>query len=230
LATTGYATYGLAGDRLYRYRVFLGRAGVDLLGSDPSPVFRTQVPVGSTQPDSFAVIGDLGVLGRYAVDLVFNGVPRCSSPSMPAGSWSRPPTTGTHLRRAALRPGRGLPERPHVGDSRGASRRDPRTTVRPGTAKGAGNGHTRRACGHSGHGARGVARCCGGPRSGGGRIMWRTSTAGRSTPTCWMHLRRRRRALRDCRGSVPWVERRSSMDRRLSSRPRSPTWRRPSPG
>jgi hypothetical protein len=61
LATTGYATYGLTGDRLYRYRVFLGRAGVDLLGSDPSPVFRTQVPVGSTQPDSFAVIGDLGV-------------------------------------------------------------------------------------------------------------------------------------------------------------------------
>src|SRR5215217_2868472 len=43
---------------------------------------------------------------------------------MPAGSWSRPPTTGTHLRRAALRPGRGLPERPHVGESRGASRRD----------------------------------------------------------------------------------------------------------
>src|SRR5215218_2494798 len=28
----------------------------------------------------------------------------------------------------------------------------PRTTARPGTAKGAGNGHTRRACGHSGHG------------------------------------------------------------------------------
>jgi hypothetical protein len=179
LATTGYATYGLAGDRLYRYRVFLGRAGVDLLGSDPSPVFRTQVPVGSTQPDSFAVIGDLGVLGRYAVDLVFNGVPRCSSPSMPAGSWSRPPTTGTHLRRAALRPGRGLPERPHVGDSRGASRRDraQRRVLEPRREQGMDTPDERAAIAATGRGAwpvaaaaqgQAVGASCGGPQQRGG--------------------------------------------------------------
>jgi hypothetical protein len=44
--------------------VFLGRARLDLLGSDPSPVFRTQVPAGSSRSYSFAVMGDWG-----AVDL-----------------------------------------------------------------------------------------------------------------------------------------------------------------
>ncbi len=42
----------------YCYRVFLGTT--DLLGSDPSPRFTTQVPAGSTQPFSFAVLGDWG--------------------------------------------------------------------------------------------------------------------------------------------------------------------------
>ena len=42
----------------YCYRVFLG--GTDLLGSDPSPVFFTQVPAGSSEPFTFAVIGDWG--------------------------------------------------------------------------------------------------------------------------------------------------------------------------
>jgi hypothetical protein len=42
----------------YCYRVFLG--GIDLLGSDPSPTFFTQVPAGSTEPFTFAVIGDWG--------------------------------------------------------------------------------------------------------------------------------------------------------------------------
>src|SRR5262249_46850069 len=40
------------------YRVFLG-AG-DLLGTDPSPQFTSQVAAGSTTPYSFAVFGDWG--------------------------------------------------------------------------------------------------------------------------------------------------------------------------
>ncbi len=42
----------------YCYRVFLGTT--DLLASDPSPVFSTQIPAGSTSPFSFAVLGDWG--------------------------------------------------------------------------------------------------------------------------------------------------------------------------
>ncbi|HEX8990496.1 MAG TPA: fibronectin type III domain-containing protein [Anaerolineales bacterium] len=47
----------------YCYRVYLGSGSateVDLLGTDASPVFWTQVPSGSTQPYSFDVIGDWG--------------------------------------------------------------------------------------------------------------------------------------------------------------------------
>ena len=47
----------------YCYRVLLRGSkttDVDLLGSDASPQFTTQVPKGSTQPFSFAVIGDWG--------------------------------------------------------------------------------------------------------------------------------------------------------------------------
>ncbi|MBV8952340.1 MAG: metallophosphoesterase [Actinobacteria bacterium] len=50
----------------YCYRVLLGSSKnppptpIDLLGTDPSPTFTTQVPAGSTQPFSFAVIGDWG--------------------------------------------------------------------------------------------------------------------------------------------------------------------------
>jgi hypothetical protein len=42
----------------YCYRVFLSTT--DLLGTDATPRFTTQVPAGSTQPFSFAVIGDWG--------------------------------------------------------------------------------------------------------------------------------------------------------------------------
>ncbi len=42
----------------YCYRPYLG--SLDLLGTNPSPQFDTQVPVGSTQPYSFAVLGDWG--------------------------------------------------------------------------------------------------------------------------------------------------------------------------
>lgn len=45
----------------YCYRVYLG--GTDLLGADPSPRFRTQVPAGSTEAYSFAVLGDWGYVG-----------------------------------------------------------------------------------------------------------------------------------------------------------------------
>ena len=42
----------------YCYRVFL--RDVDLLGSDPDPHFFTQVPAGSSEPFTFAVLGDWG--------------------------------------------------------------------------------------------------------------------------------------------------------------------------
>ena len=45
-------------DKQYCYRPSLG--SVDLLGSNASPVFRTQVAGNSTQPFSFAVLGDWG--------------------------------------------------------------------------------------------------------------------------------------------------------------------------
>ncbi len=49
----------------YCYRVYLGTSPVseiDLLGSDPAPVFWTQVPSGSTASYSFDVIGDWGMV------------------------------------------------------------------------------------------------------------------------------------------------------------------------
>jgi chitodextrinase len=45
-------------DTQYCYRITLG--GLDLLGTDASPRFRTQLPTGSTAPLSFAVFGDWG--------------------------------------------------------------------------------------------------------------------------------------------------------------------------
>jgi chitodextrinase len=48
----------VAPDTAYCYRVFLD--GTDLLGSDPSPQFTSQVAKGSTAPYSFAVFGDWG--------------------------------------------------------------------------------------------------------------------------------------------------------------------------
>ncbi len=52
---------GLATDARYCYRV-LGN-GTDLLGTDPSPEFRSQIPAGSSTPYSFAVFGDWGKVG-----------------------------------------------------------------------------------------------------------------------------------------------------------------------
>jgi putative cell wall-binding protein len=49
---------GLSADTAYCYRVFLG--GTDLLGDDPSPVFRSQITAGAGTAFSFAVFGDWG--------------------------------------------------------------------------------------------------------------------------------------------------------------------------
>jgi hypothetical protein len=62
----------------YCYRVYLGTSPanqIDLLGSDPAPSFRTQVPAGANQPFSFVVIGDWGYVGAsgtnpYQADLM----------------------------------------------------------------------------------------------------------------------------------------------------------------
>ncbi len=52
------ANLTLLPDQEYCYRVTLN--GLDLLGGDPSPQFRTLLPTGSTAPFSFAVLGDWG--------------------------------------------------------------------------------------------------------------------------------------------------------------------------
>ena len=52
------ATIGVSPDTTYCYRVMLG--SVDLLGSDASPQFTSQVAKGSTAPFTFAVFGDWG--------------------------------------------------------------------------------------------------------------------------------------------------------------------------
>ena len=51
---------GLAPDTQYCYRVYYTSSQVDLLAPDSSPVFRTQMPAGSTSPFKFAVLGDWG--------------------------------------------------------------------------------------------------------------------------------------------------------------------------
>ena len=55
------ATLSVAPDTRYCYRVFLSTT--DLLGSDASPAFWTQIPAGTTQPFTFAVFGDWGYDG-----------------------------------------------------------------------------------------------------------------------------------------------------------------------
>ncbi|MGH8862676.1 MAG: hypothetical protein ACRDVG_15830, partial [Jatrophihabitantaceae bacterium] len=52
------ATIPVTPDTAYCYRPKL--AGTDLLGSDPSPVFTSQVAAGSSAPFSFDVFGDWG--------------------------------------------------------------------------------------------------------------------------------------------------------------------------
>ncbi len=47
-------------DTAYCYRPYFGTAQIDLLGTDPSPQFVTQLPTGSATPFSFAVLGDWG--------------------------------------------------------------------------------------------------------------------------------------------------------------------------
>ena len=56
------ARLSLAPNTTYCYRVYLGAtgSGLDLLGSNPSPQFATQLPAGSTTPFKFAVLGDWG--------------------------------------------------------------------------------------------------------------------------------------------------------------------------
>ena len=51
---------GLAPDTQYCYRVYFGSAQLDLLAPDASPVFRTQIPAGSSAPFKFAVFGNWG--------------------------------------------------------------------------------------------------------------------------------------------------------------------------
>jgi uncharacterized repeat protein (TIGR01451 family) len=52
---------GLSPDTEYCYRLYLGQSSqIDLLGDDPAPHFRSQIPLGSNVPYRFAVFGDWG--------------------------------------------------------------------------------------------------------------------------------------------------------------------------
>jgi uncharacterized repeat protein (TIGR01451 family) len=52
---------GLAPDTAYCYRLYLGQSSqVDLLGTDPAPQLRSQIPRGANTPYTFAVFGDWG--------------------------------------------------------------------------------------------------------------------------------------------------------------------------
>jgi chitodextrinase len=58
------ATITVRPDTRYCYRVAAGPAdATDLLGSDPSPQFRSALPAGATKPFTFAVVGDWGQTG-----------------------------------------------------------------------------------------------------------------------------------------------------------------------
>ena len=58
------ATFTVRPDTRYCYRVAAGPAdATDLLGSDPSPQFRSALPAGAKKPFTFAVIGDWGQTG-----------------------------------------------------------------------------------------------------------------------------------------------------------------------
>ena len=55
---------GLRPEARYCYRIELGTTSpVDLLAGDPSPELRPQLPAGSSEPFSFAVLGDWGAAG-----------------------------------------------------------------------------------------------------------------------------------------------------------------------
>jgi hypothetical protein len=71
----------------YCYRVYLGTSPVsqiDLLGSDTAPSFWTQVPTGASQPYSFDVIGDWGM-----VDSSGTNPPQANLMSLIASSGAR---------------------------------------------------------------------------------------------------------------------------------------------
>ena len=56
----------LTPDTQYAYRIYAGTT--NLLGSDPSPTFWTQVPAGSNNPYSFVILGDWGDVDNAAAD------------------------------------------------------------------------------------------------------------------------------------------------------------------
>ena len=51
---------GLEPNTEYCYRIYMTASSIDLLGDDPSPHFKSQIPQGSSDPYSFAVFGDWG--------------------------------------------------------------------------------------------------------------------------------------------------------------------------
>ncbi len=79
------ATLQLKPNTEYCYRVYLGTAPeTDLLGSDSSPRFWSQLPTGNTQPFSFVVFGDWG-----AVDSAGNNPAQASIMRQIAASGAR---------------------------------------------------------------------------------------------------------------------------------------------
>ena len=75
---------GLAPGTRYCYRTFLGDPAVNLLGTDPTPAFWSQVPAGAGTTYSFAVLGDFG-----AVDAAGNNPDQANLMARVAASGAR---------------------------------------------------------------------------------------------------------------------------------------------
>ena len=131
-------SFTVAPDASYCYRVFLGTApsGSDLLGADASPVFRSQIPAGSSAPFSFAVFGDWGQVdstganpdqarlmaqvaassARFAITTGDNGYPSGSQQNFGDLQQVAADTSGVFGPAFWARPGRSIPFFPTTGN------------------------------------------------------------------------------------------------------------------
>jgi hypothetical protein len=78
------STFSVGSAAEFCYRVYLGSSSLDLLGTDPSPKAKPQVPVGSSQSYKFAVLGDTG-----EVDAGGNNAAQSALMNQIAGSGAR---------------------------------------------------------------------------------------------------------------------------------------------
>jgi uncharacterized repeat protein (TIGR01451 family) len=125
-------------DTEYCYRIYIDtNPEIDLLGDDPSPSFRTQIPAGASDPFSFAVFGDWGEVlnadgtnpdqanlmgqiassgARFAVTTGDNAYPAGSQTSYGDLVKTGPDTSGVFGPEFWTKPGRSIPIFPAIGN------------------------------------------------------------------------------------------------------------------